>query len=78
MAYDHAPINSNYEVKPWFNSKRKTLVPKYLEAKCAVVRTLSWRIRIQTRDKTIESVEHSFKSSVVSGANWDFSEVGIE
>lgn len=60
-AHNHAPVDSNNEVKPWLNSKLQTFVPKYLEAKSALVRILGWRIRVEARDKAIECVEHSFK-----------------
>ena len=58
--YNHAPVDSNYEIKPWLDSKFKTCVPEYLESKGAVGWALSWRLGVQARDKTIECIEHSW------------------
>lgn len=55
-----ASIDSNNKVIPWLNRYFRVFVGKYLKSKglVSVSGAGRWRIRVQTRNESIESAEH--------------------
>lgn len=58
MTNDRAPIDSDNEVKPWFNWKLKIGVSQDLEAIGPLFRLALGYVAVQTGHEPIERVEH--------------------
>ena len=73
--HNEVAINSNDKIEPWFNRQVLVGVAEDLEAIRTVAGRLGWRlgsrIRVQTRNKLVEYVEHDFMFPKAGGGSRD-------
>ena len=57
-SYNHAAVDTDYEVKPWLDSQLETLIAQDLKAKGADVFLVRWCLSVEAGYEAIEDVKH--------------------